>query len=58
MRIIEWKLSEYDPLSIEWEMENPNAWDFMYKIYVKFPEENDAIDRDIRMFLTEHIFRG
>lgn len=30
----------------------------MYKIYVKFPEENDAIDRDIRMFLTEHIFRG
>lgn len=58
MRIIEGKLSEYDPLSVEWEMENPNAWDFMYRIIVKFPEENDAIDRDIRMYLTEHIFRG
>jgi small-conductance mechanosensitive channel len=58
MRIIEGKLSEYDPLSVEWEMENPNAWDYMYRIIVKFPEENDAIDRDIRMYLTEHIFRG
>lgn len=58
MRIIEWKLSEYDPLSISWDMENPNSWDFMYRITVKFPEENEQIDREIRTYLVEHIFRA
>jgi small-conductance mechanosensitive channel len=58
LRIIEWKIAEYDPLLIEWEMENPNASDFMYRIIVRFPEKNDTIDREIRMYLTEHIFRG
>ncbi len=58
IRIIEWKISEYDPLSVEWECENPNAGDYVYRVTVAFPEESDEIDREIRMYLTEHIFRG
>lgn len=58
LKIIEWKIAEYNPLLMEWRTENTNAWDFTYIIDVQFPEENDAIDRDIRMYLTEHIFRG
>ncbi len=58
IRIIEWKISEYDPLQIEWETENPNASDFLYKAIVKFPEENERIDKNIREFLMKHIFHG
>ena len=58
IRIIEWKISEYDPLEIEWETENPNASDFLYKAIVKFPEENEKIDKTIREFLMKHIFHG
>lgn len=58
LRIIEGKLSEYNPLSIEWETENTNAWDFTYKVSIQFPEENMTIDTEIRIYLTEHIFRG
>jgi small-conductance mechanosensitive channel len=58
IRIIEGKISEYDPLSVEWECENPNAGDYVYRVTVAFPEESDEIDREIRMYLTEHIFRG
>jgi small-conductance mechanosensitive channel len=58
MRIIEGKLSEYDPLSVVWECENPNAGDYVYRVSVQFPEASESIDREIRMYLTEHIFRG
>ena len=58
IRIIEWKISEYDPLEIEWETENPNASDFLYKAIVKFPEENGKVDKIIREFLMKHIFHG
>ena len=58
LRIIEWKLSQYNPLLIEWETENTNAGDFTYKVSVQFPEENTTVDTEIRLYLTEHIFRG
>ena len=58
VRLIEWKISEYNPLKTEWKMENPNAWDFMYRVIIKLPEESELIDREIRLYLMEHIFRG
>lgn len=58
LKIIEWKISEYSPLLVEWHNENTNAWDYTYIIEVQFPEESESIDRDIRLYLTEHIFRG
>lgn len=58
VRLIEWKISEYNPLKTEWKMENPNAWDFVYRVIVKLPEESELIDREIRLYLMEHIFRG
>ncbi len=58
LKIIEWKISEYNPLFIEWRDENTNAWDYTYIIEVQFPEENADIDSEIRQYLAEHIFRG
>ena len=58
MRIIEGKISEYDPLEIEWEMDNPNSSDFVYRILVRLPEKSEKIDREIREFLMKHIFHG
>jgi small-conductance mechanosensitive channel len=58
LRIIEGKIDEYNPISIEWVTENPNAWDFLYRISVKLPDENDSFDRDIREFLTSYIFQS
>ncbi len=57
LKIIEWKISEYNPLFIEWRNENTNAWDYTYIIEVQFPEENADIDSEIRQYLAEHIFR-
>jgi small-conductance mechanosensitive channel len=58
MRIIEGKISEYDPIEIEWKAENPNAWDYMYKITVSLPEKDRDIDREIREFLVTYIFQA
>lgn len=58
LKIIEWKIAEYNPLLVEWKTENTNAWDYTYIITVQFPEENEIIDRELRLYLTEHIFRG
>ena len=56
LRIIEGKILEYDPLLVEWEMENPNAGDFMYRVTIRLPYENTDFDRDIREFLADYIF--
>lgn len=58
LRIIEWKIDEYNPIAIEWSAENSNAMDYMYKISVKLPDENGSFDRDIREFLMKYIFQG
>lgn len=58
LHIIEGKIDEYNPIEVEWKTENPNAGDFMYRISVKLPDENESFDRDIREFLTGYIFQG
>lgn len=56
LMIIEWKIGEYAPISIEIKTEIPNANDFVYVFDVKVPEENDDFDREIREFLIPYIF--
>jgi small-conductance mechanosensitive channel len=56
LHIIEGKIEEFNPISIDWEMENPNAMDYMYKVIVKMPTENDDFDREIREFIMPYIF--
>lgn len=58
LRIIEGKIDEYNPIAIGWITENPNAGDFVYRISVKLPDENESFDRDIREFLTGYIFQS
>ncbi len=56
LRIIEWKVEEYFPIEVNWENENPNASDFVYKLRVKLPDENSDFDKEIRNFLVQYIF--
>ncbi len=56
LMIIEGKINEYAPISIEITTEIPNANDFVYCIDVKLPEENEEFDRSIRTFLIPYIF--
>jgi len=56
LHIIEGKIEEFNPISIDWEMENPNAMDYMYKVIVKMPTENNDFDREIREFIMPYIF--
>jgi small-conductance mechanosensitive channel len=56
LHIIEGKVEEFNPISIEWEMENPNAMDYMYRMIVKMPTENEDFDREIREFIMQYIF--
>ena len=56
LRIIEWKIDEFNPISIEWDAENPNSNDYVYKIIVRLPDENTYFDREIREFLIPYIF--
>lgn len=56
LHIIEGKVEEFNPISIEWEMENPNANDYMYRMIVKMPTESELFDREIREFIMQYIF--
>ncbi len=56
LRIIEWKIDEFNPISIEWTAENPNSSDYVYKVSVKLPDENLYFDNEIREFLIPYIF--
>lgn len=37
-------------------MENPNSNDFVYKVRITLPEEDDRFDDEIRNFLVDFIF--
>ncbi len=56
LMIIEWKINEYDPISLIITTEIPNATDFVYILSVDMPEENSDFEREIREFLIPYIF--
>lgn len=56
LMLIEGKISEYSPIEVEIKTEIPNATDFVYIFYVKVPEKNDDLDREMRDFLIPYIF--
>ncbi len=56
LMLIEWKIGEYSPMSIDITSEIPNANDFVYIFTVKIPEESEEFDREIREFLIPYIF--
>lgn len=56
LKIIEGKIYEYSPIEVAWKVDNPNATDYVYKVSVRLPDENDAIDTEIREFLVDFIF--
>ncbi len=56
LMLIEGKIGEYSPMSIDITSEIPNANDFVYVFTVKIPEESDEFDREIREFLIQYIF--
>jgi small-conductance mechanosensitive channel len=58
LKIIEGKISSYYPIEISYKSENPNATDYMYRINVKFPEENKSLDIEMQRFLVTYIFSG
>ncbi len=56
MKIIEWKVYEYSPIKVDWTMENSNAVDYVYHIFVRLPDEDDDFNREMREFLIDFIF--
>lgn len=56
LQIIEWKIMEYAPINISYDIEIPNATDMIYKITVLLPEEDEVFDAIIRNFLIDFIF--
>ncbi len=56
LRIIEGKIYEYSPIALTTVTDNPNSNDYVYKITVEFPDENEQINREIQDFLVDYIF--
>lgn len=56
LMLIEGKINEYSPISIDITTEIPNATDFVYCLKVDMPEKNEDFARDIRNFLIPYIF--
>ena len=56
LMLIEWKINEYAPISLEILAEIPNATDFVYSITVNMPEKNEEFEREFREFLIPYIF--
>jgi hypothetical protein len=56
LMMIEWKISEYDPIDISISTEIPNANDFVYLFEVQMPEENKDFEREVRDYLVPFIF--
>ncbi len=56
LMLIEWKIMEYAPISVDITTEIPNATDFVYSIKVDMPEKNEDFSREMRNFLIPFIF--
>lgn len=56
LMLIEWKISEYDPINISISSEIPNANDFVYVFEVQMPEENSDFEKEVRDYLVPFIF--
>ncbi len=56
LKAVESKITSFYPVDVEYVTSSPNAWDFMYTITVKLPEENRFFESEMRDFMTKYIF--